>query len=38
MMRARNRHIGANGQIALIIHRCILTALGWVHDDERGDG
>jgi hypothetical protein len=38
MMQARNRRVGANGQIALIAHRCILTALGRAHDDERGDG
>ncbi len=38
MIRARNRCVGTNGQIALIVHGCILTTLGWAHDDERGDG
>ncbi len=38
MIRARNGRVGANGQIALIVHGCILTALGRAHDDERGDG
>ncbi len=38
MIRAQNRRVGANGQIALIIHGCILTALERAHYDERGDG
>ena len=38
MIWARNGHVCANGQIALIIHGCALTALGRAHDDDRGNG
>jgi hypothetical protein len=38
MIWARNGRVSANGQIVLIVHGWILTALGRAHEDERGDG
>ena len=38
LIRARNRRICAQGQIALLVHGCIRTAFRCAHDDEGGDG